>query len=246
MTAELVIEATGEVVQQMTASEASNLTDEIRYDLADMAEAYERVMPKIREALTRLAWDALGYRSAGEYVSEEFGGALGRLDQEARRGVVRELAAAGMSTRTIAPVVGVNNATVHRDLHRDLSGVADATPESNAGWKPPSELLAEPSQSGPPAKVIGIDGKQYSRPEPRQEPVQEATHRQIEQGWRDTCTRIAECVRFLDGGAAYGRSFLNEFYPHEADYLAPGMRLTRERIDSCIEFLQTIRNGIDR
>lgn len=69
---------------------------------------------------------------------------------------------------------------------------------------------------------------------------------EIARGWRDTCTRIAECVRFLDGGEERGEVFLREFYPHESEYLADGMRLTRARIQSATEFLEAIKKGVTR
>lgn len=71
-------------------------------------------------------------------------------------------------------------------------------------------------------------------------------HRQIEMGWRDTCTRIAECVRYLDGGAQYGESFLREFYPHEADFVPDGLRLETRRVQQAIDFLTTIQKGLAR
>lgn len=70
--------------------------------------------------------------------------------------------------------------------------------------------------------------------------------RQIEMGWRDTCTRIAECVRYLDGGAQYGESFLREFYPHEADFVPDGLRLETRRVQQAIDFLTTIQKGLAR
>ena len=42
-----------------------------------------------------------------------------------------DVALPGESTRAIAPIVGVNNATVHRDL----AGVANATPEPESEAK---------------------------------------------------------------------------------------------------------------
>jgi hypothetical protein len=109
----------------LSQHEAERLTQRIALRLDSIADNYVAVMPLIREAIERNAYSALGYRSPGEYVSDRFGGSLSRLGVEVRREVVKELTAAGMSTRAIAPVVGVNNATVHRDL----AHVADATPE---------------------------------------------------------------------------------------------------------------------
>lgn len=67
---------------------------------------------------------------------------------------------------------------------------------------------------------------------------------EIEQGIRSTVTRIAECVRFLEGGEAQAAIFLDNFYPHEARILADGMRLTRQRVQSCIDFLTAVQKEI--
>lgn len=59
-----------------------------------------------------------------------------------------------MSTRAIAPVVGVNQATVVRDvMHR-------ASPERIDHAT--GEVVTEQS-----ASVTGLDGKNYARPEPK-------------------------------------------------------------------------------
>lgn len=69
---------------------------------------------------------------------------------------------------------------------------------------------------------------------------------ELDRGRRDTCTRIAECVRFLEGGEDYAAIFLREFYPHEARFLADGMRLTRARARSAADFLNAIEKGLNR
>lgn len=62
-----------------------------------------------------------------------------RLARDERRDMVQLLAAEGMSTRAIAPIVGVSNKTVHQDLA--------------------SEVLPKVT----PAPVAGLDGKTYQR-----------------------------------------------------------------------------------
>src|SRR4029077_11861029 len=88
-------------------------------------DAYESVQPLIRQAIEGGAATALGYTGLSEYISERFGGSLSRLGGETRREGVRELAWAGMSTRAIAPVVGVSD----RQVRRDVSGGTDVPPE---------------------------------------------------------------------------------------------------------------------
>lgn len=67
---------------------------------------------------------------------------------------------------------------------------------------------------------------------------------ELDRGRRDTCTAIAESTYRLDGGKSYGDIFLRDFYPHEHRFLAEPLRLTRRRLDSCIEFLQTVKEGL--
>jgi transposase len=134
-------------------SEAERLTQRIAVGLTTLADTYESVMPLIREAIERRAYEALGYPSMGAYVSARFGKALARLGVETRREVVRELTDAGMSTRAIAPIIGVDQKTVSRDQR---SGEAHASPDA----------------------IIGLDGKEYSRPAPRER----KTHCEINEG----------------------------------------------------------------
>ena len=172
---ELHIVETGEVIEEMTHVEAERITSRIADKLDSIADDYEQVVPLIGEALTRNAWKPLGYSSPTDYVSERFSGALKRLPLEVRRPVVKELSEAGMSTRVIAPIVGVNRSNVTRDLQV----VHGAPPEpksedellSGEPWTP----SAEPETTSrwglqKSDKIIGPDGKQYTRPEPKPEP----------------------------------------------------------------------------
>lgn len=161
----------------------------------------------------------------------------------------------GLSTRAIAPVVGASQQVVHNDIKvtNDLSpaetpvaGVEDrpsrpplmrasgselASTRASGGDHAEGTEVAAPRPPDPLAtrvagSVVGIDGKAYSRPAPRIQTKEERDRVELEQGRRDTCTRIAECVRFLDGGEEYAAIFLEGFYPHEHRFLAEGMRLT--------------------
>ena len=149
MTALSVVE-TGEVVEAMSTVEAERITARIADKLDAIADNLEQVLPLIGEALTRRAWEVLGYASPTAYVAERFAGALDRLSPEVRRPVVAQLSAAGMSTRAIAPVVGAAKSSVDRDLQVSRSGTPDPSP--------PGQLPEAPA-------VVGMDGKTYPRPE---------------------------------------------------------------------------------
>ncbi len=139
--------ATGEIIEPLSAEEAERLTMRISLKLDAMADAYAGVMPLIREAIERGAYSVLGYRSVGEYVSDRFGGALSKLGVDMRREVVRELTAAGMSTRAIATVVDVDQATVVRDLRRD------------AGASPAQDNLSDAEAGGEVDTVATIEDR---------------------------------------------------------------------------------------
>ena len=150
MTALSVVE-TGEVVEAMSTVEAERITARIADKLDAIADNLEQVLPLIGEALTRRAWEVLGYASPTAYVAERFAGALGRLAPEVRRPVVAQLSAAGMSTRAIAPVVGVSQSSVRDDIQ--VSRTYSPAPADVSGALPEA-----------PA-VVGMDGKAYPRPE---------------------------------------------------------------------------------
>lgn len=173
---------TGEVVEQLTSVEAERITARIADKLDGIADNIEQVMPLIREALTRKAWIPLGYSGASAYVSERFAGAFQRLPTPMRRPIVAELSSAGMSTRAIAPVVGIDRTNVTRDLQVVQSAPPEPAP-ANVNTET-GEIYDEP------VKTVGMDGKQYSRPEP-QKPRAEATTSQF-------TSAIADLNRVLD------------------------------------------------
>jgi hypothetical protein len=76
-----------------------------------------------------------------------------------RLDMVRALSAEGMSTRAIAPIIGATEGTVRNDLKAGAKNYAPA---------PPTEYLdTETGElTDTPAPITGMDGKQYTRPEP--------------------------------------------------------------------------------
>ncbi len=125
--------ATGEVVEYDRAA-AERRAERIVLRLDAIAENYARVLPMIREAIAKRDDIALGYRSPGEYVADRFGQSLAGLGIETRRAVVHELSQAGMSTRAIAPVVGVSQPTVLSDQRAGDKGLSPdpQTPSSES------------------------------------------------------------------------------------------------------------------
>lgn len=184
---------TGEILDFDRAA-AERRAERITLRLEAIADNYAAVMPMIRESIEKQDHLALGYRSVGEYVADRFGGSLQRLGVEVRRAVVGELTAAGMSTRAIAPVVGVSHETVRSDLNAGVKYLTPAPEVSSAPVDgPAAEAVSDGEVTGPalagtddapdaiqperasadthtqapaPRTVTGIDGKTYTRPEP--------------------------------------------------------------------------------
>ena len=168
----LVNADTGEVVE-LDAAAAERRAERIALRLDAIADNQQAVLPMISEAIEKRDHLALGYRSVGDYVADRFGRSLAGLGIEVRRAVVRELTEAGLSSRAIAPVVGVSDRQVRNDQQ---AGGKDFPPETDACDG------SEPDLDDPPAKPItGIDGKNYprSKPKPKPEPVSDEEADQI-------------------------------------------------------------------
>lgn len=214
MTVETIDYATGEVIE-LTEAEARRLTERIRSALDRVSTAWADLAERITEAYQRRADLALGYTSWAEYADAELRPAEG-LAVEVRRQLVSMLSAAGMSTRAIAPTVGVTHPTVIADQRsggkalttspepypqarrapwperRDdpeperidrLTGevvpaptfkpldVTDWTPEELDDQIAADDAVIESYERATvpaPVKVVGLDGKTYTRPEPKE------------------------------------------------------------------------------
>lgn len=155
---------------------ARKITERLRLQATNYQEAREKVIATLTEARDGGAAELLGYASWTAYMADVFGDAPLRLERDARQELVAELSAQGMSTRAIAPVVGVS----HMQVATDLRGVKDFTPapapsgthfmDGNLYDSGTGELVVESVEAhGPlPKPITGLDGKQYTRPEKKQ------------------------------------------------------------------------------
>jgi len=153
----------------MTVDEAERLTTRIGLKLDTLAGSYEAVMPLIHEAVEREVHQILGYPNFATYAVERFRGQLGRLDVDVRRAVVKELDAAGLSQRAIAPIVEISQMQVSRDLKHDVSPEPESEPEPELDDALIGDVLdpEPPPQPEPIKKTGGLDGKEYTK-KPRQ------------------------------------------------------------------------------
>ncbi len=158
MTAEVVDIKTGEVVTLMTEEEARRITERIRAALDRVATAWADLGERIAEAHHRRADLALGYKSWAAYAEAELRPSEG-VAAEVRRQLVGMLSAQGMSTRAIAPAVGVSQQAVSKTLRRpEVTTGLSPEPKGTGftpGWRP-SDQLREAERNG--NRIIKLTG----------------------------------------------------------------------------------------
>jgi len=164
----------------LEADEARRLTERIRLIAQNVADNVEKLRELVQKAKDSDVHVVLGYASWTAYLKDVFGDEPLRLARDVRQELVAELAAQGMSTRAIAPIVGADQATVVRDLSRgDASAspertVFAAAPETNPAVRDSypqvdsttGEVTEHDEERAPvevPVAVTGLDGKNYAR-----------------------------------------------------------------------------------
>lgn len=157
---------TGEVIPQLSAAEAAELTRDIAGEL-DFAWSL------ITRAYQGRAWAALGYRSWDEYCHNEFGSSRLALPREERSEVVQSLRSQGLSLRAIAAATGASKSQVERDL--------STVPNGTVG--------------GDPTPITGVNGKSYQPTQPAKTTTRESTSTTTEYPQPDIDPEIAEANR---------------------------------------------------
>ncbi|MDM8086313.1 hypothetical protein QUV83_16180 [Cellulomonas cellasea] len=178
-----------ETTPLLTEADARRLTLRIGLLLDSAAGVLDNLSAAIREARDRRADLALGYESWAEYATAEFGDRTAGLAPAIRRELVASLSvevdgSPALSTRQIAPAVGVSQMQAVRDVR-----AAQVKPDVSPGPTrvvdrdvDTSESIAAPLVTPPPfdpaagevldeaaprPAVLGLDGKTYTRPAPK-------------------------------------------------------------------------------
>jgi hypothetical protein len=110
----------------MPADDARRLTERIRYSALAVRDGMEKLQTLVEEAQAGQAHVALGYKSWTAYLADTLGHEPLRLPRDQRQELVGYLAGEGMSTRAIAPIVGVHHDTVASDLRQPTVGKSDS------------------------------------------------------------------------------------------------------------------------
>lgn len=241
---------TVESAAYMTRDEAQRATERIRLALDRVSTAWADLGERIAEAYQRRADLALGYGSWAEYAEAELKPAVG-LAAEVRRQLVGMLSQAGMSTRAIAPTVGVSNFTVSTDQRAGVRSPNTSTPDPLAEEKaegrvvkltgPGSLFHSEPVEhidyetgeildETPVAQTVtGLDGKTYRRPDPT--PPTKPKRRPLPDVAHDAAAAITDAIDRME------RVLSDDRLPQNREQVA---RLTRNHLLKAIETLQRL------
>ena len=204
----------------MTADEARRITERIRTALDRVATGWADLAERVTEAYERRADLALGYPTWESYASAELRPSEG-IAAEVRRELVGLLSARGMSTRAIAPTVGVQHSAVAKDLRR--AGVSDghtsaperidyATGEVLVDSEPSAAVGGgEAPAAAEPLKIVGLDGKTYTRPTPTSTTP---ARRPLRDGFRDAALDLDKIV------GRFQRLVADDRYPRNRDEVA--------------------------
>lgn len=171
----------------LSAHDARLLTQRIQLVAGNAREALEKLHVLVEQARSGGAHAALGFASWTDYLSSTLGASPMRLDREQRRELVSYLAGEGMSTRAIAPIVGVHHDTVASDIKESAP----------VGFPTAARPVA-------PKPIRGRDGKTYVRPEPKPDRAAQAVESYPElQHYRDKgddqqAARIASALDGMD------------------------------------------------
>lgn len=179
----------------LSRPEAERLTEGIRTALDRTARGMADLAARVSEAYQRRADLALGYESWSEYAETEFGEQTQLLAAPIRRELVSYLSAEGMSSRSIAPAMGITDRRARQivnEVGSDFPPESEAVAviESGAAWVEPGDEIPletrthidrrsgqvidrEPiePEPAPVRKVTGLDGKTYTPPPAQPKPI---------------------------------------------------------------------------
>lgn len=178
-------------VLQIDIEAAQRRAERIRLHATNANEAMQSLQKLVHTARELEDHVTLGFPSWTAYITDLFGDEPLRLARDVRRELVAELSEAGMSTRAIAPIVGVSQDTVVKDINRGERNLSPEPIQSEGFIVNPStgELLDAPAETTEHTvtekvkTVTGLDGKEYKRPEPqapRRRPITDAAN---DLGW---------------------------------------------------------------
>lgn len=179
--------------QILSPAEAQRLTQRIKLTASTVRDNLWKLRNLVEEAKTSNAWQVLGFPSWTAYLADTLADEPMRLGRDERQELVGYLSGEGLSTRAIAPIVGVSQKTADREVRAARESFDSPAPvESWPGFDPTPTLpprdddwvpadpttgeVVEPDQvavtehtvTEKVKTVTGLDGKTYTTPAPQQ------------------------------------------------------------------------------
>lgn len=223
------------VMQVRTEDDARRLVTRIRLTAGIVRENLPKLYELVQEAKAAGDDRILGYASWTAYVADVFSDEPMRLPREERQQLVAILAGEGMSTRAIAPIVGVSKSQVAADIEVSSSGQVapavisePATPVSD-----PLVVIHVNADTGEvadeaPRTVTGLDGKTYTTPTPRKASRKPLTDSAKDIGW--DLRKAAERLRGLTEDDRFSRN-KNEVAAHIRGHLVFTVEVCQDLLD---------------
>lgn len=139
-----LVEVTATVIDTvlLTEAKARSLDKKIRSAGDKVASGFDTLLTLMEQATEGSIHLALGFVSLSAYFNEAI--RIAPTDTDERQLMAGAMSGKGMSQRAIAKALGVSQSTVRDDL-KDVS--------------------SDDSPGGEPAVTVGVDGKEYARPE---------------------------------------------------------------------------------
>lgn len=181
-------------------SDAGRRRDRIKLLLSSLTTTTEKVADLLATTEAKEDHLALGYASWPAYLAGEYRAALAGLSTAARPPAVVALADAGLSSRAIAEIAGVDQSTVVRDRKVMQSPSPEAAPASPPDRPRPiwefRSVIEGSVEDAPARRITGVDGKSY--PAPAATPPKPARRRPLPDAYLSAVYELEKVVERLE------------------------------------------------
>jgi len=193
-----------EEVSDLTEKQARSLTEKIKKGLTQAADTTDKLNAQVgaaaelmSEAFAKRIWLALDESSWEDFVAQELGEVRYRLERSVRQTLVYQLntGPAHMSTRAIAPVLGVDQKTVSNDLRQVRRELGDSSTASATVGKDGKVYDAEATSAPRTRRQKPIQDRFAAAMERADAAVGDLTALSVEDGWDDVVGAVAKSHR---------------------------------------------------
>lgn len=217
------------VMQLLSPGDAQRLTQRIKLTASVVRDNLFKLRNLVDEAKNSNVSQILGFPSWTAYLADTLSEEPMRLGREERQELVEYLSGEGLSTRAIAPIVGVSHETVAKDIAAPVRNLTPApvTPEPTVIV---NESTGEVIEDAPvtvtethTTKVVtGLDGKSYPAAPPKPVDDDAANRQNAETAAKEIAQAIDVMWRF--GHVAHRTRILTDWWPLGKGAVAPASR----------------------